>query len=504
MQNDKKLKGLEKYIKIGMDNWKIPGLAISVSEKHQNLFTNSYGYKDIESEEMVDANTVFCVGSVTKSFTAMAIGILVDEGKLEWDKPIIDYIPEFEMYDEFATKRVTIIDLLSHRTGLAPHNNFWYGSNFNRHELFERIKFLEPAWDFRTNYQYQNLTYMVAGSVIEKISGMTWEMFIKEKIFKPLKMTSASICSEEIEAYGNYAKPYKFINNKYETFELLNIDTVAPSGGINMNIKDFAKWADVNLYKGEFEGVRIISEKNCEFIQQIHMYGADLFPYNFKERPYTNYGLGWFIEPYKGQDVIYVGGNIEGYVALSCFLPNDDISISIQMNKHEANFLLFELFYYIIDNLLDLEVTDWQKRHKYLLEQNMEKGKSSKNRIEKDFESKRLKRPAVFKSLESAVGTYHHPGYGKLEIFSENNMLKGMHNGNVSQMKYFHDGSFELSHYDRNYFDTDITILGGRMRVLIEFKVDGNNNVESIKVPFEKRVKAIEFIKENGEVNVNI
>ncbi|MEW5901563.1 MAG: serine hydrolase domain-containing protein, partial [Acidobacteriota bacterium] len=180
-----------------MAEWKVPGMAVAIVKDGQVILAEGYGLKDVKNNLKVTPQTIFAIGSSSKAFTATAMGILTDDGKLDWDKPVREYLPSFKLWDLFASERMTPRDLVCHRSGLPRHDVMWYNSPLSRKELFDRIQYLKPNKDFRANFQYQNLMFMTAGYLVGQLSGSTWEEFTKKKIFEPLGMNDSNFSVEE-------------------------------------------------------------------------------------------------------------------------------------------------------------------------------------------------------------------------------------------------------------------------------------------------------------------
>jgi CubicO group peptidase (beta-lactamase class C family) len=205
------LQGLDEFVHIIMQEWKVPGLALSVIKENEVIYARGFGQRDKEQGLPVTPQTLFPIASCTKAFTTAALGILADQGKLDWDTPVRAYIPSFKLYDPVASERVTPRDLVSHRTGLPRHDLVWYNNTTaTRRDLFERLQYLEPTKDLRSFWQYQNLMYMAAGYLVETISGRTWEEFVREHLFQLLEMKSSTfdVVQTSREA-DDYSHPYK-------------------------------------------------------------------------------------------------------------------------------------------------------------------------------------------------------------------------------------------------------------------------------------------------------
>ncbi|MEO0303883.1 MAG: serine hydrolase domain-containing protein, partial [candidate division WOR-3 bacterium] len=186
------------------------GLSIGIVYRDSLIYAKGYGYSDYEKKKEVTENTLFAIGSCTKSFTATAISMLVQEGKIDFDRPLKDYLPDFQLYDEISERVATPLDILTHRIGLPRHDFMWYGSDFSREDIYRRLKYLKPNCSIRTKFQYQNHMYLVAGYLVEKVSGESWENFVKEKILKPLKMEKTNFSTEVMRKEDDFAYPYYF------------------------------------------------------------------------------------------------------------------------------------------------------------------------------------------------------------------------------------------------------------------------------------------------------
>jgi CubicO group peptidase (beta-lactamase class C family) len=484
---------LNDFISEGMNYWGVPGATVSIINSENSIYKETFGYRDVDNKIEIDENTVFQIGSITKSFTATIAAVLVDEGVLNWDTPIKEYVQQFKMSDACATETASISDFLSHRSGLPPHNRFWHGTYFTRNQLFEKLEGLEMAWPIRTHFEYTNLNFMVAACVMEKVTGKSWEELIVEKLFIPLEMKSASLKKAGLLSAGNYAKPYKNGVDGFETFEPLNIDAMAPAGAINMNMNDLMKWTSFQLNKGTYKGKQIISQHNMKRIHTLHSVNADIFPIKFDEIPYTNYGLGMFIEPYRGIDVLYHGGNVDGVVSVSMILPQNGYGITIQANMHEANFFLLSTVYRVIDLLLGMEPIDWNER--YMAAINDYVAYETENEIAKaeQFEKGKCLNTIPSHSLESYTGRFENKAYGVLEIEVRENKLVATYNNNTSILKYFQNGLIQLEHYHYDVFTGIVEGLGSSYRVFAEFESDVNGKIAELKLPLEPLVNDVVF-----------
>ncbi|GAH99548.1 unnamed protein product, partial [marine sediment metagenome] len=245
---------LRNFIETEMKNWNVPAVAVLIVKNDQVIFSEGFGYRDVEKKLKVTPNTLFPIASVSKSFTALALGMLVDEKKLDFDQPVRNYLPTFRMYDDYLTGHITPRDMLSHRSGLPRHGLVWYNAGLTGEETTKRIRYLQPSYGLRERFQYNNLMYQASGCLVRKLSGRTWEEFVKERIFLPLGMKSSNFSIEELQKYPDYALPYSMDIDRVKKFpeKLSDIDIKripflemtanAPAGGINSNLKDMAEW----------------------------------------------------------------------------------------------------------------------------------------------------------------------------------------------------------------------------------------------------------------------
>src|SRR5579864_8520596 len=219
-----KLDGFDAFANQELRDWKCDGFAIAVVQDGKVILSKGYGLRDVKKNLPVTEKTLFAIGSSTKSFTVTAMGTLVDQGKLDWDKPVRQYLPDFKMYDAFATERMTPRDLVTHRSGLPRYDLMWYSSPFSRQELFERLRFLEPNKDFRTTFQYQNLMFMTAGYLAGHVAGSTWEQLVKKSIFEPLGMASSNFSVTDSQKTADFSRGYQVVNDVAVDMPFRNID----------------------------------------------------------------------------------------------------------------------------------------------------------------------------------------------------------------------------------------------------------------------------------------
>lgn len=475
------LKGLPESIVGSMARWKVPGMAVAIVKDGQVIWAEGFGLRDVENRLKVTPKTLFAIGSTTKAFTAATVGILVDEGQIDWDTPVREYLPTFKLWDDFATARMTPRDLLCHRSGLPRHDLMWYGSPLSREELFDRLAFLEPNRDFRTTFQYQNLMFLTAGYLVGKVSGQAWEDFARRRILEPLGMTSSNFSVTEMQAADDHALPYGEKEDKVEKIPFRDIDAVGPAGSINSNVIDMAKWVLLNLNDGRSDGKSLISASALAQIHSPQMVVRDpavLLLHGFPELFPPSYGLGWFITSYRGHTLHHHGGNIDGFAALVSFMPREKTGLVILTNLN-GTVLPYIVMYDIYDRLLGLPRIEWEKRFKEVSDRLKAEAESSRKEADKD------RRPDTKPShpIEAYAGSFANPAYGDLAVTMGGDGLKIEHNGRIYVAEHYHYDVFEL----RNAQEPDATAVKGT------FGMDIKGNIATLSLPLEAGVKDIVF-----------
>lgn len=469
--NDERLKDLDEFVNKALKDWNVAGLAIGVVKNGKIIYTKGFGYRNIEEKLPVTENTLFSIGSCTKAFTAIDNCILVSQGKLNLDKPVINYMPDFRMYNDYVTMNMTPKDLLTHRSGLPRHDLMWYGSDLTRKELYERLKYLEPSAGFREIFQYQNLMYMTAGILVEAISGQTWENFTKDNILTPLEMNSTNFSTFDSRKTSDFAKPYREEKNNIKLIDFRDIQSIGPAGSINSNVKDMSNWMIMHLNHGKFNGKKIVDE---EMVYTAHTPFITVPGPPSKEVSYRSYALGWMVSQYRDHQRLEHGGNIDGFSANVCLFPADSIGIVILTNAD--NTVLPNLVRNIVaDKLMDLPYIDWNAK--------LSEGKKNEETPEAEGKDpNQIENTTPSHPLVDYIGKYENNAYGTLEIKLENENL----------LIDYHTLKIQLKHYHYDYFqsvDKDMPPM------LINFVTNERGKVNKVMAQLEQGVKDIEFTK---------
>lgn len=408
------LEGLDEYIEDLLEEWKVPGAAIAVVEDGEVIHLKGYGYRDLENELPVTTTTLFPIGSITKSFAAVTYGILVDEGRLDWDTPVREYVPDFRLYDPVATARVTLRDLMSHRTGLAGHDFFMYRSGFTQREMFERLRYLPPSADLRTTFQYSNLMFMIAGYMVRPLTDTTWEEFTRERVLLPLGMDRTNFSAHEMQQGNDFALGYREDDDVISRVRnlMLDFEEEGAAGVINSNAEDMSRYLLFHLNRGKAGDTQVLSQKNAAEMQvpQITWTGWSEAERRQLEIDHMTYGLGLALTTYRGHRSVLHRGGFAGFHAGMTFLPEEEIGIAVLTNL-TPNPLPDIVINEVSDRLLGLESINWSGRYRKLDQTSAGAEEDSAKSV---TDTNRTSGPSH--RLEDYVGEYEHPGYGVMRI----------------------------------------------------------------------------------------
>lgn len=412
---------LDKYFTEALNKWNVPGMAIAITIDDRIVLLKGYGVKETGKSQKVDENTSFAVASNTKSYTATAIGMLVDEGKINWDDEVTDHLPWFRLYDPYVTANMTIRDLLSHRSGLETFSGdlIWYGSSYSRDEVIRRAAFLKPSYGFRANYGYSNIMYLAAGQIIAAVSGMSWDDFIETRIIEPLGMKHTNTSITKLDLKGNTAIPHNDVDDKIIAINYLNWDNIGPAGSINSSAADMIKWIQFQIKKGKWDDHTLVSEKSLrelwspQTIQRVSVNSEKMWP----STHFKSYGMGWGLMDYHGKKVISHSGGYDGMISFSAFVPEANLGFVILTNINSS--LYYPLSYKILDSYLSNDTTDWSNLFYGLIEKN--KQAEIKDNEQKD--SQRITGTSPTLPLEKYAGSYLSEIYGEVKVTIKDNNL---------------------------------------------------------------------------------
>src|SRR5262245_11088163 len=313
----KRLEGFDDYMATVLKDWNGPGVGVGIVVGDKLVFAKGYGYRDYGKKLPFSPGTVVPIASNTKLFTAVAAGMVVEEGKLTWDKPVHDSVPSIRFYNEQLNNSVTLRDMLSHRSGITRHDTIWYKSDFSRKELFERLKYLEPQEPMRQSFLYNNLMFAGVGYLIELQSGKTWEQFVRERILQPLEMKSTGYTIAEMVKAPEHGVGFTERRDSFELYETPyyeDIEGVAPCGAIVSNIDDLSHWLIALMNDGVYRGKQVIPKDALKETLQpaISMPNTAAEQRGYWELLNAAYGMGRWTASYRGHLIAYHGGDLPG------------------------------------------------------------------------------------------------------------------------------------------------------------------------------------------------
>jgi len=467
---------LDAYVTRVMRDFQVPGVAIAVVQNGRVLLAKGYGVRKLGESTPVDEHTLFGIASNTKAFTATALGLLVEEGKLEWDAPVINYLPWFAMYDPFVTRELTVRDILVHRSGLglgAGDLLWWPSSTYDRKEIARRLRYIKPATSFRSAYAYDNVLYTVAGELIETVSGQTWEDFIAARILARVGMTESSVRHSAAMGGGNVATPHAEVNDTIRPITPFASDNTNPAGGINSSATDMAKWMIVQLDSGRVAGGRLFAARTA---RELWTVVTPLQPGNpppelaLNRATFAGYGLGFFLRDYRGFKMVWHTGGLPGYVSRVTLIPDQRIGIAVLTNQ-ESGEAFNAISLRILDQLLGFAPTDWGAAYKTILARNAAAGTASERPIAAQRDT--ASRPSL--ALERYAGTYQDAWYGDVTIALEAGKLV---------MRFSHTPSLtgELEHYRHDTFIARWRDRELRADAYVTFALKPDGSIDQVKM----------------------
>ena len=403
-------------------DFNVPSIMVSVHKDGETFFCGS-GLADMENNYEATPDTIYAIASVSKAFIATALCILADDGKLSLDDTVKMHLPAFEMNTEYITNNLTIRDALGHRSGLPRHDLTWLNnSELTLAGIIEKLRFLPLAFPHRARMHYQNHMFALASLLVEKISGCKWQDFVKERILDPIGMSSTYTGGKEYRDKNlkTMSQPYIYEDGEFRKLPFNVLDNMGCAGCLSSTVRDLDIWARLNLGRGEFEGKRIFSEEMAKNLHnpQMIIKAKEMTTYEFDEVDFTSYGQGWFIESYRGHKLVHHGGTIDGYKTLVGFLPKSGVAFSVLSNAN-LNLTPAALGYYICDLALGLSEIDWGSRFLDIMSTN----KATAQDMLDEFNKKAENAEPPTHPLEEYAGTYHHDGYGNLDVTLDGDKL---------------------------------------------------------------------------------
>lgn len=420
--------------------WHAPGCAIAVIHEGKVVYLKGHGVRELGKSEPVTPDTVFSCGSLTKAFTATAIGLLVADGKMSWDDPVRKHVPYFRLADPLADREVTLRDLLCHRTGLARHDVLWTYAPWSLEEIVRKMAHLQPQHSFRSTYEYNNLTYITLGFAIEAAAGTPWDSFVRKRLLDPLGMKAAVFSRSDALKAADHAMPHRLAGpDKVVLIEWYNDDKqVRASGSLKTSARDLCAWVRLQLAEGEWEGKQLVARK--ELLETRRPQMAMPVPPTVAEATETalmSYGLGWRIRDYRGQFVVEHGGAVSGFRAHLLLAPKQHLGIVVLTNLHGAD-LPPAVCYGILDHAIGLKKKDWNAFHA----SELSRVQAADRKREEEFLAKRQPGTKPSRELQAYAGEYTHPAYGNLRVRHEADALQIAWSSFTTPLKHFHFDTF--------------------------------------------------------------
>ena len=465
------LKGLEAYIDQAIKAWEVPGLAISIVRNDSVIHASGYGVRELGKPARVTPQTIFAIGSASKAFTAAVLATQVDDGKIKWDDPASKYLPGLEMNDPYVSSQLTIRDLLSHRSGLARGDLLWYASEYDRDEVVRRVRYLEPTWSFRSNFGYQNIMYVAAGQLAARIGGKSWDDLVHEKLFAPLNMHHSNTTVTRLGALSDVAAPHTRFDDKLTVVPYRNIDNAGPAGSINSNVIDMAQWVRMHLAKGSIGGKQVLKPESVREMQLPNIVirsdarTDSLLP----ETHLRAYGLGWFLEDYRGRKIVHHGGNIDGMSALVWMVPEENIGLVILTNLNGTS-LPTALAHRVTDLLLGEAKRDWSAEYLAFTKEGQRRAAAAGGAAERA----RVANTKPSLALDKYTGTFDNEMYGTLvvELKDGKLMIRGdaLHTG---ELEHWHFDIFRAAWSDRGLGRPFATFILDPQARAMTLRIDG-------------------------------
>lgn len=488
------LDGYAETIEAAMEAWHVPGAAVAVVRGGEVVHAEGYGVRESGTDAAVTDTTLFPIGSMTKSFTSLLAGALVEEGALSWDGPVREWLPEFRLEEEYAGDHATLVDLLSHRTGLPRHDLLWIAweeadTAVDRRDYLRALRHLPPSEPFRATFQYNNFMYMTAGHLAERVAGGPWEEQVRERFLDPLGMRRTNFTVDAVTSLTDHASGHRVIRSdtaetRVETVDHFRIDAMGPAGSINSSVAEMAAWLELQIGGGEADGRRIAPAAAVEATHRRRepVRGGPAQLLTPPEMPHLDYALGWMVQNYRGHELLHHGGGITGFTSLMGVLPGEGLGVVILTNRSGGAFT-YAVLLETVDRFLGLESRDWIDRFRELEEQAQQAADEAGAGNEDPGDDGDADAPPTH-PLEDYAGTYRHPTYGPLEVVHRGDSLAGRLGTLGIALRHSHHGLFEA--------EADEPLLDG-FDLSFHFETGRSGEVEAVTVPLEPAVDPIRF-----------
>jgi CubicO group peptidase (beta-lactamase class C family) len=465
----KTINEFDAYVAKVMQDWDVPGLAIVVVKDGKILLKKGYGVRELGQPGIVDTQTLFSCASTTKAMTALVLGMLVDEGKLNWDDAVNKYVPELRLNEPYVTRELRVRDLLLHNTGLASTDYFWGAADFTWQEMIEKLIYVKPAYSFRAGFEYQNTMYMIAGVVIERITGKKWNDVMTERLFKPLGMTQ-TVPDRVLTKSANMTKPHFNVNGEIKILDYDKSTQIGAAGGVWSNVDDMSKWVQAMLDSSKYAGGRLVKASTFRelFKPQTIAPTTEYPTFSVIKPHWITYGMGWYQIDYRGKMVNFHTGSLAGLTAIIGLLQEEKFGVYIFGNYDHAE-VRHALMYRSFDHFVLGNDRDWNAEFKKLYGGLKEEREKKLDKFEKD----RVANTKTTLPLESFEGDYDSEIYGNVKVSVLSNGLRFSFNKDflVAELPHWH-------------YDTFYGRIGeaGQYTLLATFSIGADGKVETVNL----------------------
>ncbi|MHB1328174.1 MAG: serine hydrolase [Gemmatimonadales bacterium] len=452
--------GFDQYAAATMQTWRVPGMAVAVVRGDSIVFARGFGVRTLGGSDSVGVRTLFAIGSATKAMTGAALAMLADDGAVRFERPVTDYLPEFQLPDPWVSREITVADLLLHRSGVARADPLFYGTTRTRDELVQALRKLPMARSFRSQFEYHNLMYIAAGEIVAKLSGGSYDDFLRRRLLDPLGMRDANLSVRDLVGRPDVATPHAVIDGAVRPVPWRNLDAAVASGGLNANVTEMASWLRLWINGGVVNGQRLLSEAMVAEASSPQILIDDpAFVARLMAQEYLGYGYGWFVTMHRGRRWVTHGGHIDGMAALVSFVPSERLGVVILTNMNQVD-IGVPLTRYLLDQALGLAPHDYSAEYRA---------------AELAFEAQSRGNPVprltgTQPSLpESAyAGTYRNPIFGTIVIAAAPTgglMLRSEEGPSIrGPLEHWHVNTFTAKLED---------VIFGRPRVTFQVGADG-------------------------------
>ncbi|MBV9925299.1 MAG: serine hydrolase [Acidobacteria bacterium] len=491
---EQQLKEVDEYAARAGREWNVPGFALAVVKDDKVVFVKGYGVRELGKPEPVDRDTLFAVASNTKAFTAAALATLVDEGKLRWDDPVTKYLPYFQLYDPYVTREMTVRDLLSHRSGLATFGGdlLWYETVYPREEVIRRVRFLKPAYGFRSRYGYQNIMFITAGEIVPAVTGKSWDDYVREKFFEPLGMKRTVTTYKQLTSAENVAAPHNEVDGRVQVVHYSNVDAAGGAAAINSSAAEMAEWVRLQLGRGTYQGKKIFSAAASREMWTPHTVVSGISESAEKFNPtvhFNLYGLGWFLGDYRGRKVVTHSGGLDGMTSRVALMPEENLGVVILTNSETP--LQSFLYYKVFDVFTGAPARDWSADY-------LARAKAAREREAaeaKKIEEARVPNTKPSLPLDAYAGTYGGQMYGDAKVSEEGGHLVVRllpSPAYVGDLEHWHFDTFRIKWRD--------SVVYPYPRGWVTFQLDPRGKVSEMKLDVPNPdfdFKELEFKRRN-------